>query len=173
MSSCPLPEALPCPFCGAKPKFTFIDENTARPELPNAYWSLGCPGKPIACTGNPMSFGDTKSEAITAWNSRTPVLGESDYRDRARRTFQPMVLDRDGVRFKKNEIVNFLLRHGRFDLNAIARMQFSGADRAQFAQLIGYSVNGYGELHYVPLAEARMADALADEMVAAKKGGGK
>ncbi|MBI5768736.1 MAG: hypothetical protein HZA93_13140 [Verrucomicrobia bacterium] len=162
---------LPCPFCRQQPKFSFHSKKEAVPEIDHAYWSLGCPGKPVACTATPMSFGDTKPEAIAAWNTRTAVLGESDYRDRARRTFQPMVRDRDVVRFKKNEIVDFLLRNGRFDLNALARMQFSDADRAQFAQLIGYSVSGYGELSYVPLAEARTADAIADEMVAAEKGG--
>lgn len=162
---------LPCPFCGQKPKFRFVPKESAGPEIDNSYWSLGCSGKPIACTGKPMSFGDTQAEAVYNWNKRTPVLGESDYRDHARRTFQPLVVDGNGiVRFRSNKIVEFLLHKGGFDMNDIAGMRFSREDRAQFAQLIGYSVNGYGELNYVPLTEARIADSLGDEMICGKGG---
>ena len=63
---------------------------------------------------------------------------------------QPLVQATDGtVRFKANEIVKFLLDAGPFDLNKIACMEFSQNDREQFAQLIGYSLNGFGELSYV------------------------
>ena len=56
----------------------------------------------------------------------------------------------DGVlRFKENKIVRFLLDEGPFDMNQLAAMPFSDEDRSQFAQLIGYSLSGFGELGYV------------------------
>lgn len=62
---------------------------------------------------------------------------------------QPTISDSDGtLRFKRNEIVAFLLDAGPFDMNILARMNFSDEDRRQFAQLIGYSVSGYSELPY-------------------------
>ena len=63
---------------------------------------------------------------------------------------QPLEDDGKGVlRFKKNAIVNFLLDHGPFDMNSLAGMSFTQEDRQQFAQLIGYSLSGFGELSYV------------------------
>lgn len=64
--------------------------------------------------------------------------------------FQPLVKDSDGVvRFKANAIVRYLLNAGPFDMNKLARLPFSVEDREQFAQLIGYSMCGFGELSYV------------------------
>lgn len=63
---------------------------------------------------------------------------------------QPLETDSSGVlRFKKNAIVRFLLDAGPFDMNQLALMPFSQEDREQFAQLIGYSLSGFGELSYV------------------------
>lgn len=63
---------------------------------------------------------------------------------------QPLAKDEHGtLRFKKNHIVEYLLDNGGIDLNDIARKDFSREDREQFAQLIGYSLSGYGELGYV------------------------
>jgi hypothetical protein len=62
---------------------------------------------------------------------------------------QPLVLDGDTVRFRTNPIVRFLLDAGPFDMNQLALMPFPDDAREQFAQLIGYSVGGYGELSYV------------------------
>jgi len=63
---------------------------------------------------------------------------------------QPLYFDDYGtIRFKKNEIVEFLLDNGEFDMNKLAHIEFSDEDREQFAQLIGYSVGGFGELSYV------------------------
>ena len=63
---------------------------------------------------------------------------------------QPIVTDDKGVlRFKENQIVSDLLdfasNHG-FGLNEIACRDYSREDRQQLAQLIGYSLRGYGEL---------------------------
>jgi hypothetical protein len=63
---------------------------------------------------------------------------------------QPLVKDQHGVdRFQGNTIVRYLLDNGGLDLNDLARIPFSNEDRQQFAQLIGYSLSGYGELSYV------------------------
>lgn len=63
---------------------------------------------------------------------------------------QPLETDKNGIlRFKQNAIVRYLLDNGPHDLNAIALLPFSAEDRSQFAQLIGYSLSGYGELDYV------------------------
>lgn len=63
---------------------------------------------------------------------------------------QPVIMDRKGtVRFKQNAIVAHLLDNGPFDMNALTAIEFTDEDREQFAQLIGYSVGGYGELSYV------------------------
>lgn len=63
---------------------------------------------------------------------------------------QEVYLDKHGTaRFEANKIVQFLLDAGPFDMNQLARMAFSQKDREQFAQLIGYSVSGFGDLSYV------------------------
>ncbi|WP_343446508.1 hypothetical protein [Enterobacter hormaechei] len=66
---------------------------------------------------------------------------------------QPLVIDAHGtLRFKKNLIVRKLLdyatEHG-YGLNEMAREEFDAEDRMQLAQLIGYSLSGYGTLSYV------------------------
>ena len=64
---------------------------------------------------------------------------------------QPLLTDEHGVlRFKENAIVRHLLdSHPACDMNKLAGMDFTDEDRQQFAQLIGYSLSGYGELSYV------------------------
>lgn len=76
-----------------------------------------------------------------------------DQRDALPHPTQPYALDSHDVeRFKANYIVSELLdfasQHG-FDMNAIARRQYTPEDRVQFAQLIGYSVSGFADLSYV------------------------
>ena len=62
---------------------------------------------------------------------------------------QPLAKDTNGtVRFKPNAIVQHLLDKGPSDMNHLARQNFSFEDRRQFAQLIGYSLSGFGELGY-------------------------
>ncbi len=75
---------------------------------------------------------------------------------------QPVRIDDGGtVRFKENAIVRWLLDSGRVDMNFIAVTPFSDEDREQFAQLIGYSVSGFGELSYAGDGAIREADELA------------
>lgn len=63
---------------------------------------------------------------------------------------QPLETDDRGVlRFKDNAIVRHLLGAGNIDLDQIAMGPFSKEDHEQFAQLIGYSLSGFGELSYV------------------------
>lgn len=66
---------------------------------------------------------------------------------------QPLVEDSKGVvRFKKNQIVSDLLDFAQergFGLHEIARGKYEREDREQFAQLIGYSHSGAGDLGYV------------------------
>ena len=77
----------------------------------------------------------------------------------AKHPIQP-IIDVNGVhRFKENKIVSALLDTGILDMNAIARLEFSTEDREQFAQLIGYSVDGFSELSYVSNATYRKAEA--------------
>lgn len=77
---------------------------------------------------------------------------------------QPLVVDSHGrPRFKENKIVRYLLDHGGIDLNKIAELEFPVEDRQQFAQLIGYSLSGYGELSYVTDEAYAVAAALQDD----------
>lgn len=66
-----------------------------------------------------------------------------------RHPIQPVEKDARGVaRFKANAIVQYLLDSGPFDMNHLAAVPFSREDREQFAQLIGYSLSGFGDLGY-------------------------
>lgn len=63
---------------------------------------------------------------------------------------QPIITDSEGVtRFKRNDIVRYLLDNGGIDLNQLGGMPFEQNDWEQFAQLIGYSLGGFSELSYV------------------------
>lgn len=66
---------------------------------------------------------------------------------------QPVYRDEQGVvRFRANAVVSFLYQWASargMGLNELALMPFDAADREQFAQLIGYSVSGFGDLSYV------------------------
>lgn len=79
---------------------------------------------------------------------------------------QPLVWGEDGiVRFKRNDIICWLVSSGRLDFNEIATKNFSIEDQAQLAQLIGYSVAGYGDLPYVKRKDLRKCDKLATAMI--------
>ena len=82
---------------------------------------------------------------------------------------QPLVKTKDGVvRFKENAIVRFLLDWASprgMDLNVLATMPFDCEDREQFAQLIGYSVSGFGDLSYASKQTIAAADAEAAKLV--------
>jgi hypothetical protein len=63
---------------------------------------------------------------------------------------QPLELDQHGtLRFKANKIIRQLVDTNVINLNDIACMDdVDKDDQNQFAQLIGYSLSGYGSLSY-------------------------
>lgn len=78
---------------------------------------------------------------------------------------QPIVLDEHGVVcFKANKIVDYLLKNGGIDLNRLALLDFTDNDREQFAQLIGYSVSGFGDLPYASAEVYEAASAAAQKL---------
>jgi hypothetical protein len=82
---------------------------------------------------------------------------------------QPIEFDDAGiVRFRTNPLVRYLLDAGPFDMNHLARLpNISSAAHAQFAQLTGYSVSGYGELSYA--TRVGEADAIAEQLIAKRE----
>jgi hypothetical protein len=72
---------------------------------------------------------------------------------------QPIEKDEHGVlRFKPNTIVDFLAKDR---LNELAAMDFPREDWEQLAQLIGYSLSGFGDLSYVKDFTYNTAEAMA------------
>ncbi len=83
---------------------------------------------------------------------------------------QPLSADERGtIRFKPNKIVRHLLDHGGIDLNQLAALDFTSEDREQFAQLIGYSLSGFGELSYTSDATFAAAEAMSKEALSEDK----
>lgn len=93
-----------------------------------------------------------------------------------RHPIQPLAKDEQGVvRFKANKLVCALLDHGQrtgLGLNELA-VKFGGEyvdDWRQLAQLLGYSLSGYGDLSYVDddtySAATRMYEQGEDERTA-------
>lgn len=79
---------------------------------------------------------------------------------------QSIYIDKDGnARFKENKIVRYMLDRNIINMNDIASLRFSNEDRMQFAQLIGYSVDGYGDLSYVSDESYNKAVEIADKML--------
>jgi hypothetical protein len=126
---------------------------------------------------NAGSAPEWPERAITQWDNACRLAdaalakteGKSDME--AKHPIQPLYVDGDGVtRFKGNAIVRMLLETARsagVDLNTLAGMPFSNEDREQFAQLIGYSLGGFGELSYVSEETYTRAEKAAE----ATKGG--
>lgn len=85
---------------------------------------------------------------------------------------QPVVIDEQGTaRFKANAIVRFLIDWATprgIDMNALALMPFNQEDREQFAQLIGYSVSGFGDLSYASARLVNEADSQAEMLLDAE-----
>lgn len=78
---------------------------------------------------------------------------------------QPLCIDQFGtLRFKVNPIVQHLLDvagNVGVNMNTIAMQGFEPEDQMQFAQLIGYSLGGYGDLSYVTDESYERASAAA------------
>ena len=106
---------------------------------------------------------DLSVEALRDWVSErmdTPPLPVQ-----RQPVMQPIVQDEKGIiRFKRNGLVDALYEHGvktGLGLNELHCMDFTEADRQQFAQLIGYSVSGYGDLSYVTVEAYEAAERAA------------
>lgn len=83
-----------------------------------------------------------------------------------RHPIQPVVRDKHNViRFKSNAIVRFLYDSSPNKMNELSLMPFTDEDWEQFAQLIGYSVSGAGELSYVTTRVIKKADARAARLM--------
>lgn len=77
---------------------------------------------------------------------------------------QPVVRVGKVARFKANEIVRRLLDEGSLDMNDISMWAVSDEDRTQFAQLIGYSVSGAGDLDYFDRTVLAVADEAVEQL---------
>lgn len=83
---------------------------------------------------------------------------------------QPIVIDPRGVaRFKENALVCKLLDHGQatgLGLNELALLEdIDVNDWQQLAQLIGYSVSGYGDLSYADSRTVAAADRKVEKLL--------
>lgn len=91
----------------------------------------------------------------------TVLIGEEE-------PMQPVGVDKNGVhRFLDNRIVRDLLDFAQprgFGLNEIAMGNYSDSEHRQVAQLIGYSVSGYGDLSYVNSESCARADERSDAL---------
>lgn len=160
----------------------FIEQRDVEPdrcELSTFYTS-----KPVTCDtlADAMALAD---EQYRQWLTRIAlprlialgVLGEGNAPSLPPRNdddwpdthpMQPITIDEDGViRFRSNKIVCHLISHGSIDLNEIARLGFPAEDQRQLAQLIGYSVSGYGDLSYVDADSYLAADEAVQAFLAA------
>ena len=63
------------------------------------------------------------------------------------------------VRFRRNKLVEYLLDNGGISMTELAGLPgIPRSDREQFAQLIGYSISGFGDLGYVSKKTIMTAD---------------
>jgi len=82
----------------------------------------------------------------------------------SKQPIQPLYLDKHGtLRFKENKIVRYLLDNGEITLNGLARVDFPREDEEQFAQLIGYSLSGFGDISYVTDETYETAERMYEE----------
>jgi len=79
---------------------------------------------------------------------------------------QPIEIAKDGViRFKQNKLVRSMV--DQISLNTLAAMHSTedyADDWNQLAQLIGYSVSGFGDLSYADAEIVAKADEIADRL---------
>lgn len=62
---------------------------------------------------------------------------------------QPVFIDGMGIsRFKENSVVKYLFKSSGLDISKLSEMDFNSEDLEQFAQLIGYSINGFKSLKF-------------------------
>ena len=88
---------------------------------------------------------------------------------------QPIAPDSHGVaRFRENDVIRWLVDVKGVNLNEVSRVaqteEFDRYDVAQFWQMLGYSVSGYGDISFIPKSVVEKADSKVEEM--RKKDGG-
>jgi hypothetical protein len=66
------------------------------------------------------------------------------------------------VRFRGNAVVEWLFKNGRIDLNTIPCHSLPSKDVAEFWQMLGYSVSGYGDLDFIDRMTVEQADKEAE-----------
>lgn len=79
------------------------------------------------------------------------------------------------IRFRRNRIVDDIYEFARprgLGLNELAVRDYTPEERMQFAQLIGYSLSGYGELSYVSDDSLAQAESAAVTLTAQEQKGG-
>ena len=76
------------------------------------------------------------------------MTDEDDNDGSVQHPMQDLRWDGDVIRFRANEIIKDAVESGAINLNDIACKQYSQADHMQLAQMIGYSVSGFGDLSY-------------------------
>lgn len=95
------------------------------------------------CKGETSKYGPHQETKMKYHN-------REDLRLKQEHPIQPLEDDGNAVlRFKQNNIVRYLLDHGSIGLNQLALIDFPKEDHEQFAQLIGYSLSGFGDLSFV------------------------
>lgn len=103
-----------------------------------------------------------------AWRDRAALAAPQPAVAAGWMPMQPIVWAKDGcIRFLANRMVNDLYEFAcprGMGLNEMAAGDYTQEERMQFAQLIGYSVSGYGGLSYVSDESRDKADAIADAL---------
>lgn len=82
---------------------------------------------------------------------------------------QPLEKVNGILRFRKNRLVDFLLEQYKPGLNKLATLGYSNEEWQQFAQLIGYSVDGWGTLSYVGERAWKRAERMAEAFESRKE----
>jgi DNA-binding CsgD family transcriptional regulator len=136
-----------------------ITEHTAKFHINNARLKLG---------------GQTRSDTAVIYARRLDQqrLDDEHTSKKTHHPMQPVVLDADGtVRFKANRVVRWMyeqLKQRGLSLNEIyAAHDVESEDRDDYQhlmQLIGYSVDGYGELSTSDPEIVQVADRLAAKL---------
>ncbi len=123
-------------------------------------WQAGCP---------PDIKKVLEAACILVGEPLNRLMDEETGKPSTELPMQPIEMDSGGIiRFKGNGIVRYLLDAGPFDMNQIAVLpNITREEASQFAQLIGYSVSGYGDLSYAVRVEE--ADAISDGVVDANR----
>jgi hypothetical protein len=104
--------------------------------------------------------GETGKEVVALYRATPQPHADEAAKGGALEPMQPIILDEHGRdRFRENVLVRYILDNGGIDLNHLATVGAPVHDREQFAQLIGYSLAGYGELSYVTDESYYRADA--------------